>query len=68
MMGNDPNQFPPHPQGNNQQSNESNMQFPSDVPNMPFGGPNNAKMPNFMDQKPGDVSFTHSHPVESKFN
>ncbi|XP_070495956.1 protein BCL9 homolog isoform X3 [Chironomus tepperi] len=57
MMGNDPTQFSPHPQGNNQQSNESNMQFPNDTPNMPFGPnvqQNNNKMPNFMDQKPGD--------------
>ena len=58
MMGNDPTQFSPHPQGNNQQSNESNMQFPNDTPNMPFGPnvpQNSNKMPNFMDQKPGDV-------------
>jgi hypothetical protein len=57
MMGNDPSQFSNHPQGANQQSNESNMQFPTDAPNMPFGPnvPQN-KMPNFMDQKPGDVS------------
>lgn len=63
MMGNDPSQFPPHPQGNNQQSNESNMQFPSDAPNMPFGPvpPNNSKMPNFMDQKQGDVIFTQNY-------
>lgn len=58
MMGNDLSQFPPHQHPNNQQqSNESNMQFPSDTPNMPFG-PNsqhNNKMGNFMDQKPGDV-------------
>lgn len=65
MMGNDPSQqqqqqqFPPHLQGSNQQSNESNMPFSTDA-QMPFG-PNslpqgNAKMPNFMDQKPGDVS------------
>lgn len=55
-------QFPPHMQGNpNQQSNESNMPFPTDTQNMPFGPnslpQNNSKMPNFMDQKPGDVSF-----------
>lgn len=63
MMGNDLSQFPPHQHPNNQQqSNESNMQFPSDTPNMPFG-PNaqqqqqNNKMGNFMDQKPGDVIF-----------
>lgn len=62
MLGNDPTQpFPPHLQGSNQQSNESNMPFSTDAQNMPFG-PNsqlpqgNAKMPNFMDQKPGDVS------------
>lgn len=58
----DPQQFPPHHmQGNNQQSNESNMPFSTDAQNMPFG-PNslpqsNAKMPNFMDQKPGDVRW-----------
>lgn len=67
MMANDPQQqqqqqFPPHMQGNpNQQSNESNMPFPNDPQNMPFGPnslpqQNNSKMPNFMDQKPGDVS------------
>lgn len=63
MMGNDMSPFPPHQHPNNQQqSNESNMQFPSDTPNMPFG-PNaqqlqqqQNKMGNFMDQKPGDVS------------
>lgn len=64
MMGNDMSQFPPHQHPNNQQqSNESNMQFPSDTPNMPFG-PNaqqqqqqqNNKMGNFMEQKPGDVN------------
>lgn len=61
MMGNDLSQFPSHQHPNNQQqSNESNMQFPSDTPNMPFG-PNaqqQNKMGNFMDQKPGDVSIT----------
>jgi hypothetical protein len=65
MMNNDLSQFPPHQHPNNQQqSNESNMQFPSDTPNMPFG-PNaqqqqqQKQMGNFnMDQKPGDVSFT----------
>jgi hypothetical protein len=64
MMNNDLSQFPPHQHPNNQQqSNESNMQFPSDTPNMPFG-PNaqqqqQNKMGNFnMDQKPGDVSVT----------
>jgi hypothetical protein len=64
MMGNDPTQFSPHPQGNNQQSNESNMQFPNDTPNMPFGPnvpQNSNKMPNFMDQKPGDVCPRHNH-------
>lgn len=63
MMGNDPTQFSPHPQGNNQQSNESNMQFPNDTPNMPFGPnvpQNSNKMPNFMDQKPGDVCSRHN--------
>ena len=62
MMGNnnDLSQFPPHQHPiNQQQSNESNMQFPSDTPHMPFG-PNaqqqqQNKMGNFMDQKPGDV-------------
>ncbi|KAG5681296.1 hypothetical protein PVAND_010747 [Polypedilum vanderplanki] len=53
MMGNDPTQFPNHPQGGNQQSNESNMQFP-DAPNMPFANVSQNKMQNFMDQKPGD--------------
>lgn len=65
MMGNEMSQFPPHQQhpNNQQQSNESNMQFPSDTPNMPFG-PNaqqhqqQNKMGNFMDQKPGDVIST----------
>jgi hypothetical protein len=62
MIGNDLSQFQSHQHPNNQQqSNESNMQFPSDTPNMPFG-PNaqqqqqNNKMGNFMDQKPGDVN------------
>lgn len=62
MMGhNDLSQFPPQQhQINQQQSNESNMQFPSDTPNMPFG-PNSQqqqqnKMGNFMDQKQIDVN------------
>jgi hypothetical protein len=63
-MGNELSQFTSHPHSNNQQqSNESNMQFPSDTPNMPFGS--NAqqqqqmnKIGNFLDQKPGDVIMT----------
>lgn len=59
MMGNnDPSSYAAH----QQQSNESNMQFPTDTPNMPFG-PNahqqqQNKMGNFMDQKaPNEVTF-----------
>jgi hypothetical protein len=63
MMNNELSQFQSHQHPNNQQqSNESNMQFPSETPNMPFG-PNpqqQNKMSNFMDQKAGDVSILYS--------
>lgn len=57
MMSNDLTHFSHQHPNNQQQSNESNMQFPSDTPNMPFGtNAQQNKMSNFSDQKPGEVN------------